>query len=139
MDLRQSSDNVDIGQITETAGKAISAVSGLASGIRNKAKAKKAQKISDAGGYFTLSGFQKSLIPVPDYAKVQAAASGNVAAGAGTGQPVINDSGQVDVAQVEAIPASEAQVKSKLKEYLPYILGVIVLVVVVFIVMKKKR
>ena len=53
--------------IVEAAGEVLKAGGSLATSIRNKAKAKKAQKISDAGGYLTLTPFQKSLIDVPDY------------------------------------------------------------------------
>jgi len=39
--------------------------------ILKKAKTKKAEKIAASGGYKTLSGYQKSLIPVPDYIKAE--------------------------------------------------------------------
>jgi len=53
--------------IAEEVDGVLSGVKNVAASIRNKAKAKKAQKISDAGGYLTLTPFQKSLIDVPDY------------------------------------------------------------------------
>lgn len=51
----------------QVASSVVTGVKNLASNIRNKAKAKKAQKIADAGGYNTLTPFQKSLIQVPEY------------------------------------------------------------------------
>jgi hypothetical protein len=41
--------------------------SNLASSIRDKAKGKEAQKIADAGNYWTLRPYLKSLIPIPQY------------------------------------------------------------------------
>lgn len=126
-------DNVDAGKIAEVGGKVLSAVqgSGIIKSVRDKAKAKKAQKISDAGGYFNLTGYQKSLIAVPDYAKTQAAAAGNVVSG-NPNQPVVNASGQIDIAQAPALPATDEQLKAKLKQFMPFILGGIFLVVIIF-------
>ena len=133
MDLQH--DNIDIAKIGEAAGQVLKAGSGLAKGIRDKAKAKKAQKISDAGGYFQLTAYQKSLIPVPDYARVQAQATGNIVNGSPE-QPVINDAGQVDIAQAPALPATDEQVGMKLKQYLPFILigGALIF----FLILRKK-
>ncbi len=61
MDLRK--DNLGV----EDVQKVVQGVGSVAKSIRDRAKAKKAQKISDAGGYLTLTPYQKSLIPVPAY------------------------------------------------------------------------
>lgn len=137
MDLTH--DNVDVSAIAETGGKIFNAVksSGIVKSVRDKAKAKKAQKISDAGGYFTLSGYQKSLIDVPEYAKAQAAATGNIVSN-DPNQPLINAAGQVDISQAPALPATDAQLKVTLKKFMPYILGVLVLVGI-FIFIKKRK
>ena len=70
MDIRH--DNLTLADTGVPAGAAIDSVASgikdIAANIRNRAKAKKAQAISDAGGYNTLTPFQKSLIPVPPYA-----------------------------------------------------------------------
>lgn len=139
MDLSNKNDSLDFSAIAEQAGKVAGAIksSGIIKSVRDKAKAKKAQGISDSGGYFNLTAYQKSLIPVPDYAKTQAAASGNVVSG-DSNQPVINDAGQVDVAQAPALPATDEQMGAKIKAYLPYIIAVIAIVVIVFFVIKRK-
>jgi len=86
----------------------------ILSSIRNRAKAKKAQKISDAGGYLTLTPFQKSLIDVPDYILNQTTGSGANA----------ND--------IKNLPAvTDWQSK------LPLIIGTVVFLVVVYIVVNK--
>jgi len=136
MDLsKSSSDNIDVAAIGQAAAGVIKAGSGLAKGIRDKAKAKKAQKISDSGGYFQLTAYQKSLIPVPDYARVQAQATGNVVNGS-PDQPVINDSGQVDIAKAPALPATDEQLGMKLKAYLPFIL--IGAGLILFLILRKR-
>lgn len=124
MDLTAKQDNAIGAGTVITAGAGLVGAAakpfvGLAASIRNKAKAKKAQKISDAGGYLTLTAFQKSLIGVPSY--IQTA-----------GIPA-------EVAQeAEPIPATEGQVAAKFKTYLPYIIGAVVLIVIVFIIVKRK-
>ena len=56
--------------------KLASSLKNISAGIRNKAKAKKAQGIADAGNYWTLSQFQKGLIPIPQYIVTQVAGQG---------------------------------------------------------------
>lgn len=55
-----------ITKVISAAPKIVTGVKKVSANVRNKAKAKKAQKIADAGGYNTLSGFQKSLIADPN-------------------------------------------------------------------------
>lgn len=98
---------------------AIEGVGGLAKSIRDKAKAKKAQKISDAGGYFTLTPYQKSLIDIPDYALKQA-----------------NEQGLNNDQLKDAPPVSITT--GQLKNYLPYILGAVGLGLVIYFIVKKK-
>jgi hypothetical protein len=50
--------------------------SDLAKGIKVSAKTKTAKQTSDAGNYFTLTPYQKSLIPIPDYILNQVANQG---------------------------------------------------------------
>lgn len=56
--------------------KLASSLKNIAAGVRNKAKAKKAQSVADAGNYWTLSEFQKGLIPIPQYIVDQVAGHG---------------------------------------------------------------
>jgi hypothetical protein len=77
----------------------------LAANIRNRAKAKKAQKISDAGGYNTLTPFQKSLIPVPAYALNKTT-------------PTAQDAKEAEPTAVQT---------GAMTKFLPYIAGVIIL------------
>jgi hypothetical protein len=56
--------------------KLASSLKNIAAGVRNKAKAKKAQAVADAGNYWTLSEFQKGLIPIPQYIVDQVAGHG---------------------------------------------------------------
>lgn len=118
MDFRSRHDNVTVADTGVPMGglidSAATGVKDLAAAIRNKAKAKKAQKISDAGGYFTLTPFQKSLIDVPAYA-----------VSAGTSAQDAKDS--------EATGVTAGQ----LSRYVPYIIGVVILVVIFFIVKSK--
>jgi hypothetical protein len=70
MDLRNDSLGVeDIQAVTKTVGN-------VATAIRNKAKAKKAQAQADAGNYFTLRPFLKGLIPIPNYVLQMTAGTG---------------------------------------------------------------
>jgi hypothetical protein len=118
MDFRSRHDNVTVADTGVPMGGLVDAaatgVKDLAAAIRNKAKAKKAQKISDAGGYFTLTPFQKSLIDVPAYA-----------VSAGTTAQDAKDSPAMDISG------------GQLKKYLPYIIGVVILVIIFFIVKRK--
>ena len=115
MDLQNNLTVADTGVPGGGAVDAIaSGVKNLATSVRNKAKAKKAQKISDAGGYFTLTPFQKSLINEPDYAKTTI--------GAKSDEPI------------EAI----ANQGFEIKKYIPYIIGVVVIIIIYFVVKSKK-
>ena len=91
--------------------------------LLERAWRKKSQAISDAGGYATLSKYEKSLIKMPEYAKVAAAA-------AGVNANVVENSG--------AIPATNAQLMDKVKNYLPMIIGVVVIGVIIYMIVKKK-
>jgi len=94
-------------------------VKNIAASIRNRAKAKKAQGISDAGGYMTLTPFQKSLIGVPDYILNQTQGTSATAEDI-KNMPAVNDFGQM------------------IKNNLPVILGFIAVIVVIYFVVKKK-
>lgn len=112
MDLQH--DNLGVEDIT----KVVQGVGDIRHSILVKAKTKKAQKISDAGGYLTLSAYQKSLIPVPAY--VTAA---NIPA--------------ETAKAAEPIPATDAQVMAKAKSNLPLILAVAGGLILVVILIKK--
>jgi hypothetical protein len=115
-------DNFNHDNAEGLAGTAVSLVTGLRESIITKAKRKKAQKISDAGGYFTLSAYQKSLIEIPEYAKKQMATQGTEPA---------------KIQATDALPIQAGQVGSSIKVYLPYIIGAVVLGVVIYFVAKK--
>jgi hypothetical protein len=91
-------------------------VKNVLASIRNKAKARKAQKISDAGGYLSLTPFQKSLIDIPDYILNQTAGSG------ATNEDIKN------------LPADTSE---QLKQFLPYIIGAIVIGILLYVILKK--
>jgi hypothetical protein len=139
-----------------------SAVKNLAAGIRNKAKAKSAQKASDAGNYWTLRAFLKSLIKIPQYILDQVGGQGiteyavlNLPAQStgGTTQGVIDQlkklSGQ-NVTTVGAggvigtVPAASEEKTlapdpiTTVKKYIPYIVGAILLGVVIYFIIKHK-
>lgn len=66
MDLTKS-DNA-VGDEVIGALKSLKSTAGnMAKGIRDRAKAREAQKISDAGNYFTMRAYLKTLIAIPDY------------------------------------------------------------------------
>jgi hypothetical protein len=46
----------------------VSFIPDVAKWVRDNAKRKKAQKIADAGGYYTLTPYQQSLIDAPNMA-----------------------------------------------------------------------
>jgi len=112
----QRDDLLSLGEIVSGAGKVRKA-------LLERAWRKKSQKISDAGGYATLSKYEKSLIKMPEYAKVAAAQAG------------IN--AQV-VENAPAIPATTAQLGEKLKQYLPMIIGIVVIGAIIYFIVKKK-
>jgi hypothetical protein len=94
-------------------------IKNIAASIRNKAKARKAKKISDRGGYMTLSPFQKSLIDVPDY--ILAQTQGTTATAKDIqDMPAVNDFGQM------------------IKNNLTAILGFIAVIVIVYFLVKRK-
>ena len=109
-------DNLSVvGEVDTT----LAGIKNIAASIRNKAKAKKAQKISDAGGYMTLTPFQKSLIDVPDYILNQTTGTGATADDI-KNMPAVNDFGQM------------------IKNNLPAILGFIAVIVVIYFFVKRK-
>ena len=146
----------------DVAAQAFTFVGNTAARIRNKAKAKKAQGIADAGNYWTLTAFQKSLIPIPQYIidqvsnqginqnavlnlPAQAAGASNATiisklktlSGGGTlNTAVIGDNTQVIGNPAAAEPKTiDAE---GMKKYLPYIAGVVVLGVLVYFIVKRK-
>lgn len=94
--------------------KGASAAKSVVVNIRNRAKAKKAQKISDAGGYNTLTPFQKSLIPVPSYAL-------------NSKTPTAEEAKNAEPSAVTTGAATP---------YLPYIIGVVILAAVIYFIKK---
>jgi hypothetical protein len=116
-------DNLDHDNLS--AGDVLGTVLSIRETVIVKAKRKKAQKISDAGGYVTLTAYQKSLIPMPDYAKTQAQ---TVAAATGQAAAAVQQ-------QLKDAPALDPQT-GQLKKYAPYIIGAVVLFAVVYYVSK---
>jgi hypothetical protein len=114
MDLQ--CDNLTLEDLNVPGGGAIDAgasgVKGVFVGIRNRAKARKAQKISDDGGYATLTPFQKSLIPVPAYA--------------------LNNKTTTAQDAIDAPPVVQ------MNRYIPYVLGVAVVGILVYFIVKRK-
>ena len=86
----------------------------LRSSVIVKAKRKKAQKISDAGGYASLTPYQKSLISVPDYIS-------------GGHTPASGD-----------VPGDE-QTGLDIKRFLPYIIGIVLVGIIIYFISKRKK
>ena len=113
-------DSLDVTGLIKTVGD-------IRTSVLHKAWAKKAKKISDAGGYNTLSKFEKSLIPMPEYAKAQAQT-----VAAATGQAAATVEQEIK----EAAPSDISG--SQVKKYLPYIIGAVVVGLIVWLLFKKK-
>jgi hypothetical protein len=111
-------DNV-LGDVVLVGTNAIVGVQNLTSTIRNKAKAKKAQGISNAGGYLSLTPFQKSLIPVPAYVSGQGGATG------------------LTPNEYQTLPAAPIT-GGQVTKYIPYLLGAVVIGIAVYFIIKKK-
>jgi len=109
-------DNLSVVQEVDAVGAGIKNV---AASIRNRAKARKAQKISDGGGYMSLTPFQKSLIDVPDYILNQTQGTSATAE---------------DIKNMPAVNNIGAMIKNNL----PAILGFIAVIAVIYFVVKKK-
>ena len=134
---------------------------GIAGGIVARAKAKKAQKDSDAGNYWTLRPYLKTLIPIPQYIITQVSGQGITqkaildlpaqAAGSSNAQ-IINDlkvlSGGGSLASMpigggvieSATPAATDTTTSmsNVKKYLPYIVISVIVLIALYFVWKKK-
>lgn len=135
----------------------VSSTANIAKGIRDKAKAKSAQKTADAGQYWTLRPYLKSLIPIPDYIIKQVAGQGITeyavlqlpeqsagssntqiisalkqlsGSGSGAGQTV-NPTGNI-LATDETV-----QEGFDFKKYLPYIAGIVIIGLIIYFVTKK--
>lgn len=83
-----------------------------------------ALNISNAGGYLTLTTEQRALIPVPAYITEQAKNAGLT----------VNE-----LIASPPIPATSGQMAAKLKIFLPYIIGAVVLGFIIFMVAKKHK
>jgi len=113
MDLQDNLTLADTGvPLGAAADKTASGVKDLFKGVRDRAKAKKAQSISDAGGYNTLSPYQKSLIPVPSYA--------------------------LNSKTPTAQEALDAEPVVQMNKYIPYALGAVAVGVLIFFIVKRK-
>jgi len=116
-------DNLDHDNLSVT--DVIGVAASLRESIIVKAKRKKAQKISDAGGYSTLSAYQKSLIPIPAYAQTQAQ---TIAAATGQAASTVTE-------QLKNAPAIDAS-GSQVKKYLPYFGGALVIGLLIYLISK---
>lgn len=156
MDLQH--DNVGGIGVTE----AWTTISNVGASIRNKAKAKAAQKVADAGNYWTLRPFLKSLIPVPQYIINEVAGQGitkqavldlpaqtiggtnaNVIAqlktlsgGGSLNTAVIGEGGVIETATPAAAP--KELVTSGVTKYVPYIIGAVVIGLIIYLIAKKR-
>lgn len=123
--------------------------------IRNKAKAKEAQKVADSGGYWTLRPFLKSLIPIPQYILDQVAGQGITEyavkqlpeQSVGTSNTTILSalqkmSGTGTVAGSSVNPTGNIKYpgelqESNLQKYLPYIGGGLVVLILAYFIFKR--
>jgi hypothetical protein len=158
-----ASDNVTLADTGLPGGAALdkigSKLKSLRVGIVNKAKAKKAKKISDGGGYWGLTSFQKSLINIPQYVLDQVGGQGisekmveqmpkwqstptiadiKAVDAKIKGTNKISDTGIIGVSEPLAAAAEKNLTPMDYKKYIPYVIGVVVLAVVIFFVVKKK-
>jgi hypothetical protein len=108
--MDNSQDNLSVVSEVDAIGAGLK---NIAKGIRDKAKAKKAQKISDSGGYLTLTPYQKSLIDVPDY--------------------ILNQGIGATDAEIKNLPAV-----TDWSQKLPLIIGAVIVLVLLYIVVRKK-
>jgi len=155
MDKMKYSDNVTLAD-TGIPGGAVadtlaSSVKNLAAGIRNKAKAKEAQRITDAGNYWTLRPFLKSLIPIPQYILDQVGGQGITEnaviqlpeQGVGSSNSDIIKSlkalsgNKPDEKVLGKTPASGAEFD--IKKYLPFAIGIIILGILIYFIYKSKK
>lgn len=96
----------------------------------------KAQAISDAGGYLTLTPSQKSLINMPDYIQAQVNKQA-VESGSGVAADLHKVALSIaeKIKKAKPIPATSAQVTASVMTYLPFI--VIGAVIIFFIIRKR--
>lgn len=149
---------------TEFASQAWTTVSNVAARVRNRAKAKKAQGIADAGNYFTLTAFQKSLIPVPQYVIDQVSGQGitknavlnlpaqpvgssnagiisqlkTLSSGGTLNAAVIGEGGVIGTAPAADPKELTDTTGTKIKNMLPYIIGVAVVGFAIYFVAKRR-
>lgn len=117
--LHNESDNFGLGAILGIGAIAKKAWYKVKKPVPKKATSTQAaQKISDSGGYLTLTPEQKSLIPVPSYILMQ---EKNKA-----------------LQNANPLPMTSGQMVEKVKNYLPYIIGSIVLIIIVVLLIKRK-
>lgn len=124
MDNTMQHDNLNLGKVFSGAKNIWYAVKKPVPKKTDPVEAERAaaQKISDAGGYLTLTPEQKALIPVPGYINTQAANGANI----------------TDLQAAPPIPATSGQIIQKIKNYLPWILGAVGLGLVVYFTSKKR-
>jgi len=105
-------------------------------GDPDKAARAEAQKISDAGGYLTLTPFQKSLINMPDYIQAQVNAEA-VKSGSGMAADLHRVAQEIaeKVKNAKSITASQGKDGMTVMTYLPFI---IIGVVIIYFVIRKK-
>lgn len=125
----------------------------LLKGIRDKAKAKSAQKVSDSGGYWTLRPYLKSLINIPQYVIDQVAGQGITeeavlqlpaqATGSSNTQIIaalkkLSGTSEGGTINPTGNPALDTQIpEGVLQKYLPFIIGALVLGFAVYFFTKK--
>jgi hypothetical protein len=155
------SDNITLGDTGIPGGAAVdklgSTIKNLASGIRNKAKAKKAQGFADRHEYFALSPFQKSLIPIPQYVIDKVGGLGiserailDLPPQGMLGwedtlvnlkkltHPLVYQGTTVVNKSASGEDTTTVVSTSNMKKYIPYIIGVVVLAVVIYFIVKRK-
>ena len=95
-----------------------------------------AQKISDAGGYLTLTPYQKSLINMPEYIQAQVNAQA-VKSGSGMAADLHRVAQEIaeKVKNAKSITASQGKAGMSVMTYLPFI---IIGAVVIFFIIRKK-
>ena len=149
-----SHDNLGV----EDVEKVVKGISDIAKNVRNNKIKKEAQKISDAGNYWFLTSTAKKLIPIPNYVIQQITGKGI------TQEAVLNYPKQPKDTPIDTIisalqiasglqPSStgvtaqavkeasqtvtNAETASKIKKFLPYVLGALAIGLVVWMLSKK--
>lgn len=156
MDLQTVEHDNLVDDVITTGKTLVSTASNITKGIRDKAKAKAAQKTADSGQYWTLRPYLKSLIPIPQYIINQVAGQGiteyavlqlpEQTVGANNTEIIqklksLSGTGGAgatsNVNPTGGVIGGETPEGVDIKKYIPYIIGALILGIAVYFLTKK--